>query len=219
MQRFVLSVLFLFAFSNVLLARERLTNWAIGPHMTISFPQSRLADYSRVGEGLGAKILYRWKAAPFFTPRFDITYLSFGEKRSRIPGSPYIYDVIQTRNESFQLTIGPQFSKKLGRLTLYAHPVFGYYNFRTIITINDYYYESIYGTPYSETKGSRTRPGWGANAGLMFDIGLGPHLDLQLNYQKISQVVKTVLNNQSVYKDAEDFSISFGVVFFLKEKY
>ncbi|HPG38854.1 MAG TPA: hypothetical protein PLP19_08355 [bacterium] len=219
MQRFVLSILLFFLINSTLQARERLTNWAIGPHMTISFPQSRLADYSRTGEGLGAKILYRWEAVRFFTPRCDITYLSFGEKRTSIPGSYSIYDVIQTRNESFQLTVGAQFSQKIGRFTFYTQPMAGYYNFRTIVTVDDYYYEYIYGTPYSETKSSRTRPGWGANAGLMFDLGLGPHLDLQFNYQSISKVIKTVANNQSVYKDATDFSISFGVVFFLKEKY
>ena len=220
MQRPVFIFLLILFFSGSLMARprERLSNWAIGPHMTISFPQSKFANYSKNGEGLGAKILYRWEAVPFITPRFDITYLSFGEKRTTIPGSYSLYNIISTRNESFQLTAGAQFSQKIGRFTLYAEPMGGVFNFRTIVTIDDDYYYYYYGTPYTETKESRTKLGWGVNGGLMFDLGLGPHLDFQLSYQNIPNVVKTIVEDKTIYNDAKDFSVSLGVVFFLKVK-
>ncbi|MBN2412739.1 hypothetical protein JXQ31_13710 [candidate division KSB1 bacterium] len=221
MQRPVLFIfIFILFLSGSLTARprERLSNWAIGPHMTISFPQSQFANYSKTGEGLGAKILYRLEAVPFITPRFDITYLSFGEKRTTIPGSYSLYNIISTRHESFQLTVGTQLSQKIGRFTLYAEPMGGLFNFRTIVTIDDDYYYYYYGTPYSETKDSRTKLGWGVNGGLMFDLGLGPHIDLQLNYQTIPNVVKTIVEDKTIYNDAKDFSVSVGVVFFLKVK-
>ena len=142
--------------------REKLSNWAIGPHMTILFPQSKFANYSKNGEGIGAKVLYRWDAVPFITPRFDITYLSFGEKRTTLPGSYSLYNIMSTRNESFQLTFGTQFNQKIGRFTFYAEPMGGVFNFRTIVTIDDDYYYYLYGTPYTDTKESRTKLGWGA---------------------------------------------------------
>jgi len=220
MQRPVLLLLLIIFLSGSLMARtrERLSNWAIGPHLTISFPQSEFSNYSKNGEGLGAKVLYRLEALPFLTPRMDFTYLSFGEKRSTIEGAYSPYYFIQTRNESFQLTVGTQLSQKLGRVTLYVEPMGGLYNFRTVVTIPDDYYYYLYGQPYTETKNSRTKFGWGVNGGIMLDIGLGPHLDLQLNYQTIPDVVKTIEDDKTVTRDAKDFSISFGAVFFLKEK-
>ncbi len=194
------------------------TNWAIGPHISMSFPQSEFADISRNGEGLGAKVFYRVDALPYFLPRFDVTYLSFGEKRTSIyQYDPYSY--IETRNESFQFLLGPQFATKLGRFSLYLAPMGGLFTFRTIETIPysyDYYYYD-YGQPLSDTKSSLTRWGWALNTGFLFDLGLGPHIDFELKYQKIANAVSHTVEGQKVKSDATDFGVSVGVVFFIRE--
>jgi hypothetical protein len=100
--------------------------WAIGPHLVISFPQSDFANLSKTGEGLGGKLLYRFPETPFFSPRFDLVYLSYGEKRKTETYSAG-YFLVTTRNESFQLTIGPQFSYRMGRFTPYIAPMGGLY--------------------------------------------------------------------------------------------
>ena len=196
------------------------TNWAVGPHLSMSFPQSDFADITKTGEGLGAKVFYRIESVPYFLPRLDFTYLSFGEKRSSLfEGYASYYDYITTRTESFQLLLGPQFATKFGRVSLYFAPMFGLFNFRTLETIPIYYdpyYQSYY-SYYTETTHSLTRPGWAVNGGLYFDLGLGPVIDFELKYQNISNAVQHTVNDQQVKSDVADLGISLGVVFFINK--
>jgi len=189
--------------------------WAIGPHLVISFPQSDFANLSKTGEGLGGKLLYRFPKKPFFSPRFDFVYLSYGEKRkSETYSSGYF--LVTTRNESFQMTVGPQFSHRIGRFTPYVAPMGGLYVYRTIVSIPDLYY--YYGYPSAETTSSLTRWGWTINGGILIDIGLGPHIDIGVKYQKIADAVESLVQGERVKSDAEDINISIGVLFYLSDE-
>ncbi len=191
------------------------SNWALGPHLVISFPQEEFANVSKTGEGIGGKLLYRLENTPFLNPRLDFTYLSYGEQKKDQTFTAG-YFLVQTRNESFQLTLGPQFSTKIGRFTPYIAPMGGLYIYRTVVSIPDLYY--YYGVPAAETTSSLTRFGWNVNAGVMFDVGLGPLIDFSLRYQTINGAVKTKVNDVTIKSDARDFNVSIGVVFFLKQE-
>jgi len=191
------------------------SNWALGPHLVISFPQDEFANVSKTGEGIGGKLLYRLENISFLNPRADFTYLSYGEQKKDQTFSAG-YFLVQTRNESFQLTVGPQFSAKIGRFTPYLAPMGGLYIYRSVVSIPDLYY--YYGVPATETTSSLTRFGWNINAGVMFDVGLGPLIDFSLRYQTINGAVKTKVNDVTIKSDARDFNVSIGVVFFLKQE-
>ena len=191
------------------------SNWALGPHLVISFPQSEFANVSKTGEGIGGKLLYRLGNTSFLNPRLDFTYLSYGEQKNSQTFSVG-YFLVQTRNESFQLTVGPQFSTKIGRFTPYLAPMGGLYIYRTVVSIPELAY--YYGIPAAETTQSLTRLGWNINAGVMFDVGLGPLIDFSLRYQTINGAVKTKVKDVTIKSDAKDIDISIGVVFFLKQE-
>jgi hypothetical protein len=61
------------------------------------------------------------------------------------------------------------------------------------------------------------RWGWTINGGVLIDIGLGPHIDIGVKYQKISRAVEQVVEGERVKSDAEDINVSIGVLFFLSE--
>lgn len=191
------------------------SDWALGPHLVVSFPQDEFANVSKTGEGIGGKLLYRLENTPFLNPRLDFTYLSYGEQKNNQTFSAG-YFLVQTRNESFQLTLGPQFSTKIGRFTPYLAPMGGVFIYRTVVSSPDLYY--YYGIPAAETTSSLTKLGWNVNAGVMFDIGLGPLIDFSLRYQTINGAVKTKVNDVTITSDARDFNVSIGVVFFLKQE-
>jgi len=199
-------------------ARAQDSKWAIGPHLVFSFPQEEFANVSRTGEGLGGKLLYRFPGFVSVVPRLDVGFLSYGEKRNeeRIQRSGYF--IVTTRNESFQVTLGPQFSQRIGRVTPYFAPMGGLYVYRTVVSIPDLYY--YYGIPAAETTDSLTRLGWNINGGIMIDIGLGPHIDIGFKYQTIPNAVETETEVEGesvrIKSDATDFIVSIGVVFYLK---
>lgn len=209
-RKIILSLFILISFAY---AEE--SNWAVGPHLLISIPQSDFANLSKTGEGIGGKILYKIESvATFVKPRFDIAYISYGEKRKTTPFSVG-YFIVQTRNESFQFTIGPEFHYKIGRVTPYIAPMGGLYLYRTVVSIPDLYY--YYGIPASETVDKLTKLGWNINAGLLIDIGLGPHIDISVKYQTIRGAVKSEVEGHKIESDAKDINISIGVLFYLNE--
>ncbi len=187
--------------------------WTLGPHLIISFPQSEFANLSKTGEGIGGKLLYHFPSVPFLRPRVDLAYLSYGEKRKSQTFSSGYY-LVTTRNESFQLTLGPQFSVKAGAFTPYFAAMGGVYNYRTVTSIPEYYY--YYGYPISETTSNLTRLGWNVNIGMLIDIGLGPFIDIGVKYQKINNAVETRIDEVTMKSDAEDLNVCIGVLFFLK---
>ena len=200
----------LFLTGGVAVAQEG--NWAVGPHLMFSLPQGDFDEVSQHGEGIGGKLLYKMgESLPFLNWRLDLSYLSYGEKRN---SGLSVYDIITTRNESFQLTLGPQVSRRIGRFTAYMAALGGIYNYRTVASLDSYYY-SYYSYPYTETTESVTKLGWNVNGGFLLDIGLGPHIDVNVKYQTIPGAVKSTFDGNTTESDAEDLAISVGVVFFL----
>jgi hypothetical protein len=202
-------------FVSVAIGQYNNDPWAIGPHLVISFPQSDFANLSKTGEGIGGKLLYRPENMPFINLRADLAYISYGEKRKSETASSGGYFLVTTRNESFQLTAGPQLVFKGNVFIPYCAALLGIYNYSTVVSIPEYYY--YYGYPVAETTSSLTRFGWNVNAGVMLDVGLGPLIDLSVKYQKIINAVKTRQGNETITNDADDINISIGVVFFLKK--
>lgn len=197
------------------------SNWAIGPHLVISFPQDDFANVSKTGEGLGAKLLYKLSSTPNLVPRLDFAYISYGEKRGDANYFSY-YTTVQTRNEAFQLVIGPQFQRKMGRLMPYVAAMGGLYNYRSVTSVSNAYayYDPYGGYGYSDTKFSLTKFGWNVNGGIKIDVNLGPFIDLNIKYQTIRDGIKNEIEGEDGEKqtfigDAKDFTFTLGVVFFL----
>ncbi len=188
--------------------------WAIGPHLTFSVPQAEFANVSALGEGIGGKLFYRFPPLSFLEARLDITYLSYGEKRNR-QSFAIGYFPITVRNESFQFTLGPQFVTNIGRFRPYLAPMGGLFVYRSVMSSPELYY--YYGIPASETSESYTNWGWNVSTGLMFDLTIGAHLDLGFKYQRIANAVENQVGESKITSDAEDFIITLGVVFFLKD--
>ena len=190
--------------------------WAVGGHFVLSLPQSDFANLSKDGEGIGGKLLYRPQMSRNFSLRSDLSYISYGEKRKTSTASAG-YFLLQIRNESFQLTLGPQLSLPLGPVQAYAAPMGGLYIYRTVVSVPELYY--YYGYPAAETTSSLTRWGWNVNGGLLIDVGIGILFDVMAKYQKISKAVKSEIDGIKIEKDAKDIYVGVGVVYHLKKKF
>jgi hypothetical protein len=189
-------------------AQER--KWAIGPHLMFSFPQGKFSDVSDIGEGIGGKILDRIFASNLVNARLDLSYVSYGDKRS----SDIFGYLVTTRNESFQLTVGPQLNVSSGLLGFYLAPMGGIFNYRVVTS--DEYASYIYGYPVTETQESKTKLGWNISGGVAADIGLGPLIDVGFKYQSINDAVTVKTEEDSYKTDAKDFVVTVGVIFYLK---
>jgi hypothetical protein len=216
-------ILLLLSFSPLMAQEYWGSNWAVGPHLVISFPQDEFANVSKTGEGLGAKLLYKLESVPGIYPRLEFNFISYGEKK----GDPFFasyYAMVQTRNESFNLAFGPQFQKKYGRLMPYGAVLAGLFHYRSVTSYTDAYsmYDPYGGYGYSDTKFSSTNFGWNVNGGLMLDVNLGPFIDLNFQYKRINGVENEYeLDGEKITKkfDASDITVTLGVVFFLNNDY
>ncbi|MDZ7316172.1 MAG: hypothetical protein ONB24_08620 [candidate division KSB1 bacterium] len=185
--------------------------WQIGPNLTFAFPDRKFANVTEVGEGMGAKFTYNLKRHPWINPRFDVVYLSYGEKRSAVGfGNGYGF-LIQTRNESFQVSAGLHIAKPNGQIRYYFSPMAGLFNYRAVTTLPELYY--YYGFPYMDTHDSQTI--WAARMqiGALFDIGLGPLIDLALGYQHMFNV-RTRVGEETKIGDAHDLMVTVGLMIF-----
>ncbi|MBN2357625.1 hypothetical protein JXO59_16035 [candidate division KSB1 bacterium] len=200
-------IIFTLLLVSLIFAQQR--NWGVGPHLFVSLPQTGFENFSKDGEGIGAKLFYRFNN-PYLSLRADFAYISYGERRE----SEFIYNyysLVTRRIESMQFYVGPQFTFRMGRLTAYLASMGGWYHYHTVETVEDYY--SYY--PYSETTDSQNKWGYNIGGGILIDLGLGPHLDFGVKYQTILNA-ESYVNGNKVEKDATDFCITLGVVFFLR---
>lgn len=204
MKRIVAALILILAAAGAHAQSER---WGLGPHLVISLPQQGFNHLSRDGEGLGGKLSYA--LLPYLSLRSDLSYLSYGERRQSEMAS-YGYILVTRRNESFQLTAGPQLSWRFGMMTPYAAALGGLYYYHGVVTAQDYL---GYSYPYSDTYGSQTKWGFTLSGGLLLDVGLGPHLDLGFKYQRIGDMATTI-DDVKVRRTGIDFGITLGVVFF-----
>ncbi|MBN1560449.1 hypothetical protein JW998_09375 [candidate division KSB1 bacterium] len=189
-------------------------SWQIGPNLSFAYPFEKYANANTLGEGLGAKIIYNWGGNEWLSPRVDFIYLSYGEKRSNAAGQGGYGLIVETRNESFQLTTGVHIARPDGIFRYYLSPLAGIFNYRAVTTLPELYY--YYGYPAMDTHDSQWK--WGARlqGGLLFDIGLGPLIDIGFTYQRIFNV-ETRLDDDIVLRgDAEDFMLTLGIMIFAK---
>lgn len=211
MKKPVLITLFLMLTTTISLAQD--WNWQVGPNLSFAFRNKDYANVNALGEGLGAKIIYNWQWRSWISPRLDFVYLSFGEKRSTTTGGGASGLIIQTRNESFQLTTGLHFAKPDGAVRYYLSPMAGVYNFRAVTTLPELYY--YYGYPSMDTHDIQWKMGARVQGGFLFDIGLGPLIDIGFTYQRIFNV-ETKIDDTVLHHDADDFMVTIGVMIFSK---
>lgn len=188
--------------------------WQVGPNLSFAYPFENYANANSLGEGLGAKIVYNWGSNEWISPRLDFVYLSYGSNRSSFGGGP----IIETRNESFQLTMGMHTAKPLGHVRYYLSPLAGIFNYRAVMTIPESYYYGYYTglPPISDTRDSQWKWGARVQGGFLFDIGLGPLIDIGFTYQRIFNVETPLENGGKIRGDAEDIMLTLGVMIFAK---
>jgi len=198
---------------STLLAQDNNEPWQIGPHAAIAFPTNDHIYGSTAGEGLGAKVIYNFPDIDYISPRIDILYLSYGEKRSSATDgtSPYPL-LIKTRHESFQLTLGAQIGKSKGSIRPYVSPMGGIFNYRSVVTLPELYY--YYGYPAMDTRQNQWALGVRGQAGVLFDIGLGPLIDISMTYQHIFDV-EIESGDETFNRDAADLMINLGVMLYI----
>jgi opacity protein-like surface antigen len=184
--------------------------WEVGPHVLVSFPQSDFANVSSTGGGLGIKVTRPLWGLSWLGLRGDFGYVTFGsDQRSANLGGFLV--LLQTRNESFRLSVGPQVRIRVKRFQFYGAANGGVFNYRTVVSIPSYY---TY--PYTETTDSLTRLGWGVGGGLLYDLGFGPWIDIGLQYLTIRNAVSTEVSGTKISSDANEVNLTIGVMFFLK---
>ncbi len=198
---------------SLLFAQDNNEPWQIGPHAAFAFPTNDHIYGSTAGEGLGVKIIYNIKELNFISPRIDILYLSYGEKRSSATDGASPYSIlIKTRHESFQLTLGAQISTSKGSIRPYISPLGGLFNYRSVVTLPELYY--YYGYPAMDTRKNQWALGARGQAGVLFDIGLGPLIDVSMTYQHIFDV-KIESGDETFNRDAGDLMINIGVMLYI----
>ncbi|MBN1479212.1 hypothetical protein EH223_16085 [candidate division KSB1 bacterium] len=186
--------------------------WQVGPNLSFTYPFEKYANAQTLGEGLGAKIIYNLGYNEWLNPRLDFIYLSYGSDRNSLPGNPYY--VVETRNESFQLSTGLHIAKPKGIVRYYLAPLAGVFNYRSVVSDQSLYLYTGY--QYSDTRGSQWKWGARVQGGFLFDIGLGPLLDIGFTYQRIFNIETQRDDGSSYRADAEDFMLSLGILIFAK---
>ncbi len=185
-------------------------SWGLGAQLLISLPQKGFDNLSKDGEGFGGKVFYRF--SPLLALRGDLGYLSYGERRNSEWTSEGYYFVTR-RNESFQLTLGPQFSYRMGRVTPYAAMLGGFYYYHTVTSYEDYYsyYYDYY--PYTDSSNGQSKWGWNLSTGMLIDLGIGVHLDFGFKLQNILDA-ETTIEKVTTKQTGIDYVITLGAVFF-----
>ncbi len=212
MKKMILFLILIFSLSLSGVAKD--WSWQVGPNLSFAYPFEKYANANSLGEGLGAKIIYNWGNNEWLSPRLDFVYLSYGSNRSSFGNGP----IIETRNESFQLTMGMHTAKPTGSIRYYLSPLAGIFNYRAVMTIPESYYYGYYTglPPISDTRDSQWKWGARVQGGFLFDIGLGPLIDIGFTYQRIFNVETPLDNGGKIRGDAEDIMLTIGIMVFAK---
>ncbi len=197
--------------------------WAISPHVVISVPRNEFANVDETGGGFGLKAVLSpgWLDKKLGV-RGDFAFITFGKKRSGLVDSFGNFVPIESRNEGFRLTLGPEFRTGPRKWKIYAGINGGLYFFRTNITTQFFDFGGNFRS-ISDSEDNNFALGWNATTGLQFDIGLGPWIDISFEYQTIYDLPEQSLGGDDTEIDvtipnvtANEYTIKFGVIFFLK---
>ncbi len=197
------------------------SQWAVSPHVVVSIPRHDFANVGKNGGGFGVKVeRFRDRGRNGFGARGDFAFLSFGRKTSVVVDSFGFPIPIESRNEGFRLTFGPQYRLGGRSLKIFAAATGGLYFYRTNITAQ---FSTISGTQFfQDSQGNNWALGWNIGGGIQYDIGLGPWLDISFEYQTIYDLPASVEEDAEADVaipdiNANEFTIKFGVIFFLKK--
>lgn len=189
--------------------------WSVAPHIVVSLPQSDFANVSGTGGGIGIKGVYRFPSLGGLSLRSDFGFISYGSQFESVNiGGQSI--PARTRNESFRLTFGPEFSFGTSNIRLFGSAMGGFYFYRTSITVTTIFGPSSIGSENNEAK-----LGWNLGGGIQYDIGLGPWLEIAVEYHTIKNVSAPAEAQaggdkiDTINIDAKDFTLKIGVVFFI----
>ena len=194
------------------------TQWAAAPQIVIGFPTSDFANVSGTGGGFGVKIIRNLGGlSGGFGLRGDFSFLNYGREIDTIRDSFGRAFLAEVRNESFRLTFGPQYTAGTGNFKVYGGVLAGFYIFRTNINVN-----TSFGF-FSGERDSDAAVGWKFGGGILYDVGLGPWLDIGVEYQTIYnittefEVTDDTGQNVTVRRDitANEFTLKIGIIFFL----
>lgn len=190
--------------------------WSVGPHIAISVPTAEFANVSDVGGGFGVKVVRQFSSVNGFALRGDFAFLSHGREFQTVNTFSGTF-VAEVRQQSFRLNLGPQFTFGTDNLKFYVGARTGFYVFRTSINVST-------GVGFiTADDQADAAVGWNAGGGIQYDIGLGPLLDVAVEYQTIYNITTEfeIQDNQgqtvSETRDitANEFTVKLGVTFFL----
>ncbi len=190
--------------------------WSIGPSVVISIPTADFSNVSGVGGGFGVKAVRELKMG--FGLRGDFAYLSHGKEFQSISTISGVFPA-EVRHQSFRLAAGGQYMLHVAEgFNLYASALGGFYWFRTNINLNT-------AVGFFQLEGrSEAALGWNFGGGFQYDFGLGPLLDIGLEYQTIYNISSEfeirdpsgeVIGTEKRDITANEFLIKVGVTFFL----
>lgn len=203
------SVLLISIFA-ILLFSTTVSAMDAGIHLLISVPLEEMAEVSKTGMGLGGKFFHSFESLPWLSLRGDLAYLSYDSKQQLVYFAGYLtYQT--TRTEGFQLSLGPQFKYESGSFQTYFSPMIGFQYFQTVISLPEAAYYGYYATDTRDTYGVL---GWSVSSGVLFDIGLGPWIDVGLKYNYLYDGVRQKVDEVTTKSDGSDLTITLGVVFF-----
>ena len=217
MKRFLILVILLAVANMPQLVQAQ---WAISPQIVVSVPRNDFANVDQTGGGFSLKAVRTFGDGGFGL-RSDFAFITFGKKRTAL-FDPFTAQLIpiEARNEGFRLTAGPEYRFGGRNLKFYAGSNGGIYFFRTNITSQ---FQDLSGQyrSISDSEGNNFALGWNLNAGLQYDIGLGPWLDLSFEYQTIYNLPESLADDADTEVEVKDitaneYTIKFGVIFFLK---
>jgi len=189
--------------------------WSAAPQIVISIPSSDFANVSGAGGGFGVKVIRDFGGRSGFGLRGDFAFLSHGKEFTQVNiGGLFLAEV---KHQSFRLTFGPQYSFGSRNFKMQSSILGGFYIFRTNTDVN-----TSFGF-FQDSTGDAAL-GWSVGGGLQYDIGLGPWLDVSFEYQTIYNIstefqVTDPQGTEIIEKQditANEFTIKFGVIFFLK---
>jgi hypothetical protein len=199
-----LAVIFILVFCSTALA-----GFGAGGNLFLSLPQEDFANVSQNGGGFGAKFFFSPPLMPVFAVRADLAFAVYGSETSQEEVADIVVDV-ETRNQSIQFTVGPQFQSPMGPLRIYGAPMVGVYNYSTEVEIPD--------TEYGRTENSTTKFGWNFSGGMLVKVYSSPmgkfdlDIDLGGKYHTIKNAIETEIAGETVTSDANDISIHVGIL-------
>ncbi|KPL18760.1 MAG: hypothetical protein AMJ92_06345 [candidate division Zixibacteria bacterium SM23_81] len=184
--------------------------FAVGPNLFLSMPQEDFANVSGNGGGVGIKFLFSPPVMVGIGARADLAFVVYGSetRKGEVAGIPVD---VETRNQSVQFTVGPQFQTPMGPARFYAAPMAGVYNYSTEVEIE--------GTDIGKTDFSTTKFGWNFTGGMLVKVYSSPlgkfdlDVDLMAKYHTIKDAVETEIDGQKETTDSNDITLHAGVLF------